>query len=66
MSRRVTAPTLLVDGGASAPFLQAMTRAVGACLPHVDMHTVPGASHAVHAQQVQAFNELAQEFLDRP
>ena len=43
-----------------------MTRAVGACLPHVDMRTIPGASHAVHAQQVQAFNQIAQEFLDRP
>lgn len=63
---RVTAPTLLIDGGASAPFLRAMTRAVGACLPHVDMRTIPGASHAVHAQQVQAFNQIAQEFLDRP
>ena len=63
---RVTAPTLLIDGGASAPFLRAMTRAVGACLPHVDMRTIPGASHAVHAQQVQAFNQMAQEFLDRP
>ena len=63
---RVTAPTLLVDGGASAPFLKAMTRAVGACLPQVEMQTVPGASHAVHAQQVQAFNRVAQEFLDRP
>ena len=64
-ARRVSAPTLLVDGGASAGFLHAMTRAVGACLPRVVPHTVPGASHAVHAQQVQAFNELVRDFLDR-
>lgn len=64
-ARRVTAPTLLVEGGASAAFLRAMTRAVGACLPRVELRTVPGASHAVHAQQAQAFNQLAQEFLDR-
>ena len=42
-----------------------MTRAVGACLPRVVPRTVPGASHAVHAQQVQAFNELVRDFLDR-
>jgi len=64
-ARRVSAPTLLVDGGASAGFLHAMTRAVGACLPRVVPRTVPGASHAVHAQQVQAFNELVRDFLDR-
>jgi len=64
-ARRVSAPTLLVDGGSSAGFLHAMTRAVGACLPRVVSHTVPGASHAVHAQQVQAFNELVRDFLDR-
>jgi len=64
-ARRVTAPTLLVDGGSSASFLRAMTRAVGACLPRVEAHTVPAASHAVHAQQAQAFNELVRDFLDR-
>lgn len=62
---RVSAPTLLIDGGASAAFLRAMTRAVGACLPNVEPHTVPGAAHAVHAQQVQAFNALVRDFLDR-
>ena len=64
-ARRVSAPTLLIDGGASAAFLRAMTRAVGACLPNVEPHTVPGAAHAVHAQQVQAFNTLVLDFLDR-
>jgi pimeloyl-ACP methyl ester carboxylesterase len=64
-ARRVTAPTLLIDGGASAAFLRAMTRAVAACLPSVEARTVPGAAHAVHAQQVQAFNALVVDFLDR-
>jgi pimeloyl-ACP methyl ester carboxylesterase len=63
--RKVMAPTLLIDGGSSAGFLRAMTREVGACLPRVEARTVPGASHAVHAQQVQAFNELVRAFLDR-
>jgi len=64
-ARRVTAPTLLIDGGASAAFLRTMTRAVGACLPSVEARTVPGAAHAVHAQQAQAFNTLVRDFLDR-
>jgi pimeloyl-ACP methyl ester carboxylesterase len=64
-ARRVAAPTLLIDGGASAAFLQAMTRAVGACIPGVTSRTVAGASHSVHAQQVQVFNELVRDFLDR-
>ncbi len=51
--------------GPAPPFLHAMTRAVGACLPRVDPRTVPAPSHAVHAQQVQAFNELVRDFLDR-
>jgi hypothetical protein len=41
-----------------------VTRAVGACLPRVVPRTVPGASHAVHAQQV-GINELVRDFLDR-
>lgn len=64
-ARRVTAPTLLVEGGSSAGFLRAMTRAVADCVPRVETHTVPAASHAVHAQQAQAFNQLVREFLDR-
>ncbi len=64
-ARRVTAPALLIDGGASAAFIRAMTHAVGACLPRVEPRTVPGASHAVHAQQAQAFNVLVRDFLDR-
>jgi non-heme chloroperoxidase len=64
-AQRVTAPTLLIEGGSSAAFLRAMTRAVGTCLPRVEPRTVAGASHAVHAQQAQVFNTLVREFLDR-
>lgn len=64
-ARRVAAPTLLVQGGASAGFLRAMSHAVAGCLPRVEIHTVPAASHAVHAQQAQAFNDVVRGFLDR-
>jgi non-heme chloroperoxidase len=62
---RVPARTLLVDGGASAPFLREMTARLAACLPDVARQTIAGAAHAVHAQQVQAFNALVKDFLDR-
>lgn len=61
---RIRAPVLLVQGGASAPFLREMTRQVGQCLK-VEPTTIAGAAHAVHAQQVDAFNRLVAEFLDR-
>jgi pimeloyl-ACP methyl ester carboxylesterase len=62
---RIAARTLLVDGGASPPFMREMTRQLAMCLPGVERRTVPGAAHAVHAQQVQGFNTLVQDFLDR-
>ena len=63
---RVSAPTLLVDGDRSAAFLREMTGRIQACLPGAERRTVPGAAHAVHAQQVQAFNALAEAFLQDP
>jgi pimeloyl-ACP methyl ester carboxylesterase len=61
----VTAPTLLVAGDRSAAFLREMTARIAACLPQAEQRTVPGAAHAVHAQQVQGFNTLVDEFLAR-
>jgi len=65
-ARRVAAPVLLVDGDRSPAFLREMTDRIQACLPGAERRTVPGAAHAVHAQQVQAFNALAEGFLQEP
>jgi pimeloyl-ACP methyl ester carboxylesterase len=62
-ARRVRTPVLLVTGGLSAPFLKAIAAHVAACLPHVETLTIAGAAHAVHAQQVAAFDEAVARFL---
>jgi pimeloyl-ACP methyl ester carboxylesterase len=62
--RRAAVPALVVDGGASAPFLRAMASKVAACLPGARTHTFNGVAHAAHAQQVEAFNAVVQAFLD--
>ena len=64
-ARAVRVPTLLLDGDRSAAFLRDITRELAACLPGVERGTIAGAAHALHAQQVQAFNQAVAAFLDR-
>ena len=64
-AKRVTAPVLLITGGSSALFFKAIDERLAECLPSVEAVTVPGASHAVHAQQTARFNELLVGFLDK-
>jgi pimeloyl-ACP methyl ester carboxylesterase len=64
-ARGIRVPTLLLDGSASAIFLRDIARELAACLPQVERRTVAGAAHALHAQQVQAFNATVAAFLDR-
>ena len=63
---RLRAPTLVLTGGNSASFLKAMSRRVHECVPGAAAAVIPGAAHAVHAQQVDAFNQKVKAFLDRP
>jgi pimeloyl-ACP methyl ester carboxylesterase len=64
-ARAVTAPVLLLTGGSSPSFFKAIDERLAECLPSVEAVTVPGASHAVHAQQTARFNELLVGFLTR-
>jgi non-heme chloroperoxidase len=64
-ARAVKAPVLLVTGGSSRSFFKAIDERLAECLPRVEPVTVPGASHAVHAQQTARFNELLVAFLTR-
>jgi pimeloyl-ACP methyl ester carboxylesterase len=64
-ARRVTAPVLLVTGGSSPLFFKAIDERLAECLPSVEAMAVPGASHAVHAQQTARFNELVVGFLKK-
>ena len=44
---------------------KAIDERLAGCLPSVDAVTVPGAAHAVHAQQPARFNELLVAFLTK-
>ena len=41
----VSTPTLIMDGGASFPFLHASADAIAAVLPHAERRTLPGQGH---------------------
>jgi pimeloyl-ACP methyl ester carboxylesterase len=62
-AKRVQAPVLLVTGGASPSFFKTIDERLAACLPSVEAVIVPGAAHAVHAQQTARYNELLVGFL---
>jgi non-heme chloroperoxidase len=64
-ARHIEAPVLLVTGGASPAFFKAIDERLAGCLPSVDAVTVPGAAHAVHAQQPARFNEMLVAFLTK-
>jgi pimeloyl-ACP methyl ester carboxylesterase len=64
-ARAVGAPVLLLTGGSSPSFFKEIDERLAECLPSVEAVTVPGASHAVHAQQTARFNELLVTFLTR-
>jgi len=64
-AKAVKAPVLLLTGGSSRSFFKAIDERLAECLPFVEAVTVPGASHAVHAQQTARFNELLVGFLSR-
>jgi non-heme chloroperoxidase len=64
-AKAVKAPVLLLTGGSSRSFFKAIDERLAQCLPFVEAVTVPGASHAVHAQQTARFNELLVGFLSR-
>jgi pimeloyl-ACP methyl ester carboxylesterase len=63
-ARKISVPTLLVSGSLSAPFLKRMSRELAGCLPEAETVEIGGAAHAVHAQQVAAFNDAVAGFLD--
>jgi pimeloyl-ACP methyl ester carboxylesterase len=43
-----------------------MSQRLGACVESATAETIPGAAHAVHAQQAEAFNQRVKAFLDLP
>lgn len=57
-------PTLILSGGNSPGFFTSMSRRAAACIKGAAHEVIAGAAHAVHAQQVEAFNRRVQAFLD--
>jgi esterase len=56
-------PTLILSGGNSPGFFTTMSRRAAACIEGAAHEVIAGAAHAVHAQQVEAFNRRVQAFL---
>lgn len=62
-AKAIHKPTLLVTGAESPVFLHQMTDALERCLPDTEKTTIPRASHGMHNQNPQAYNESVLAFL---
>jgi 2-succinyl-6-hydroxy-2,4-cyclohexadiene-1-carboxylate synthase len=58
----VRAPTLLIAGGLDSKYV-GLARAMAAALPAGRLGIIPGAGHAAHLEQPEAFDRLVLEFL---
>ncbi len=61
----IKAPTLLVNGEASPQFLYRMTDELERCLPNTERAVIPHASHGMHSQNPQAYNQAVLAFLEK-
>ena len=61
----IRAPTLLVTGELSPPFLHRMTDALARCLPKAGRAAIPAASHAMHRDSLAAYNQAALALLSQ-
>jgi non-heme chloroperoxidase len=64
-AKAIYKPTLLVTGADSPVFLHQMTGELERCLPTTERAMIPHASHGMHNQNPQAYNETVLEFLTR-
>lgn len=56
-------PTLILSGGNSPRFFTTISQRAAACIEGATHEVIAGAAHAVHAQQVEAFNRRVEAFL---
>ena len=61
--QKVKAPTLLLDGELSPKMFHLINDMLEHCLPSAERATIPAASHGVHFQNPQAFNETVLAFI---
>jgi pimeloyl-ACP methyl ester carboxylesterase len=64
-ARAIEAPALLLTGEQSPQFFHQITDELQRCLPKCERATIPHASHGMHNQNPQAYNETVLAFLDR-
>lgn len=62
-ARAIHKPTLLVTGADSPAFLHQMTDELEGCLPDTERVMIPRASHGMHNQNPQAYNQTVLAFL---
>jgi pimeloyl-ACP methyl ester carboxylesterase len=62
-AKAINAPALLVTGEESPQFLHQMTDELERCLPNTERAMIPHASHGMHNQNPQAYNEAVVAFL---
>jgi pimeloyl-ACP methyl ester carboxylesterase len=62
---RIDVPVLLLDGEASPRMFGVVQDLLASCLPVVEQVTIPGASHAMHAGNAEAYNGAVLAFLAR-
>src|SRR5919198_323460 len=60
----LAAPVLLVAGELDGKFAAVAERMAGAIGPRARVALVPGAGHAAHLEQPEAFGDLVESFLD--
>lgn len=63
--RRITAPTLLVEGERTLRLFQLMTQELQKCLPNSERAVLPQATHALQMENPAGFNEIVLRFLTR-
>ena len=64
-TRKVTAPTLLLKGETSPRMFHLVVDELERCLPNRESTTIPSASHPMHLDNPEAYNETVLDFLGR-
>jgi pimeloyl-ACP methyl ester carboxylesterase len=64
-ARRISAPTLLVNGENGTRIFRAINRALAEFIPKNELVAIPKASHFPHFENPESFNEIVLEFLKR-
>lgn len=64
-TRRIRAPTLLLQGGASLPLFRLIADRFAEHVPQIERVIVPGAPHAIHVVAPEEFSGAVLAFLDR-